>query len=320
MIPFVVITPGDLDGIGLEITAKSLVHKKISNKYIILVIVHPSQMKTNEFNLLKTVSKEVHSIAELTNLRAGFYYLLDPEQPPFWVEKYAHWVSKQNGNAALVTGPLSKSLIRKCGFQSIGHTEILADVSKTPLVDLFMFFIGNSFNAVSLTGHIPLAQVEKTLMEMNLKSTLTQLLNWLKKTPLNLDSLFMLGLNPHNGEGGLIGRFETDHLIPMLQTFNQNSLKGPLVPDAAFNPKNLVKHATYIGLYHDQVLIPFKQAHSFSGVHITAGLPFLRTSVDHGTAKDIYGQNKAEINSMLDAINLAESWLPFYYYDPARRS
>lgn len=319
MNPIIIITPGDLDGIGLEVSIKALANKKSNSKVAIVLIIHPSQLETYEFNFLADQLVKLNNINEALHLPAGFYYLLDSELPPFWVKKYASWTLKQKGLAALVTGPLSKTLIKKCGFHYIGHTEMLADICNLPKSSLFMFFIGQHFNVTSLTGHIPINQVEINLKSLDIKLLITQILHWLKHTQLLNHPLFILGLNPHAGEDGIIGDFENLYLKPLLNTFKHRTI-GPLIPDAAFNKQNIVSGATYLGLYHDQVLIPFKYAHGFSGVHVTAGLPFLRTSVDHGTAKDIFGLKKADYKSMFDAITLAESWLPFYYDDPSRRT
>ena len=117
----------------------------------------------------------------------------------------------------------------------------------------------------------------------------------------------LVGLNPHAGEKGLIGKFESENLKPVLtQIKKKHSVEGPLVPDAAFFDDNWKKYSTYVCLYHDQGLIPFKMVHGQdSGVHLTLGLPFIRTSVDHGTAKNIFGKNKANPNSMIEAVDWA---------------
>jgi 4-hydroxy-L-threonine phosphate dehydrogenase PdxA len=115
----------------------------------------------------------------------------------------------------------------------------------------------------------------------------------------------VLGLNPHSGESGLIGKEEKSILIPTLRTIKDGSVVGPLVPDAAFRKENFSKFSVFVALYHDQGLIPFKLVHGGNGAHVTLGLPFVRTSVDHGTAKDIFGKNVAESTSMEHAIRLA---------------
>ena len=118
----------------------------------------------------------------------------------------------------------------------------------------------------------------------------------------------ILGLNPHAGEQGLIGSVENRIHAKVLETAAEEKLNvdGPLVPDAAFFPKNWSKYSVFVANYHDQGLIPFKMTHGQeSGVQVTMGLPFVRTSVDHGTAKDIFGKNKADPRSMLQALEWA---------------
>ena len=117
----------------------------------------------------------------------------------------------------------------------------------------------------------------------------------------------VLGLNPHAGDSGLIGKEEADIITPVLEKLRGEKVpvEGPLVPDSAFTPSLRERYSLYLALYHDQGLIPFKAIHGQNGVHITWGLPFVRTSVDHGTAFDIAGQGKADSTSMRLAIEWA---------------
>jgi 4-hydroxythreonine-4-phosphate dehydrogenase len=120
--------------------------------------------------------------------------------------------------------------------------------------------------------------------------------------------LALLGLNPHAGEEGIIGDTEKKIHHSVIESARERGVKieGPLVPDAAFFEKNWSEYSVYIANYHDQGLIPFKMIHGQeSGIHLTMGLPFVRTSVDHGTAKDIFGKNKADASSMTLAIEWA---------------
>jgi len=117
-----------------------------------------------------------------------------------------------------------------------------------------------------------------------------------------------LGLNPHAGDSGLIGSFDDLVLKPILDRLRQEGflIEGPLVPDVAFLKTNWKKYLAYVACYHDQGLIPFKMIHGFeSGVHLTLGLPFIRTSVDHGTAKDLFDLDHADDRSMREAIKAA---------------
>lgn len=222
--------------------------------------------------------------------------------PAHWVEQSARACLKGDFSA-LVTAPLSKTAICDAGLKDIGHTEILARLSGEK--NLFMGFWGQNFCVVLATGHLPLEQalrqlsVKKLGLAIEAANQLRQLLPRARaKRPLAL-----VGINPHAGEEGLIGRQEIAQLKLLKRLAPRFKIIGPLVPDVAFLPPNWKKHSVYICPYHDQGLIPFKLVHGFnSGVHLTLGLPFVRTSVDHGTAKDIFGKNKAQYGSMKDAI------------------
>lgn len=162
-----------------------------------------------------------------------------------------------------------------------------------------MAFAGQNFNILLASDHIALEKVPQFLT----KKTLSEAIGNARKFKALLKSkkkIAILGLNPHAGEKGMLGQFEKKFMAAL-----PPDVVGPLVPDAAFLKANWNKYSVFICLYHDQGLIPFKLVHGQdSGVHITVGLPFIRTSVDHGTAFDIYNKNLANQASMLDAINL----------------
>ncbi|HEY1079208.1 MAG TPA: 4-hydroxythreonine-4-phosphate dehydrogenase PdxA, partial [Bdellovibrio sp.] len=209
---------------------------------------------------------------------------------------------------ALATAPLSKTSIKEAGFKDLGHTDILKRLSKSKHVN--MGFIGDKFNVVLATAHIPLKKTSQSLnftvlaqALLNANSLRLRLPAAQQKRPIGI-----LGLNPHSGEKGLIGQ-EEQLLFPQLLAFakeNKIPVEGPLVPDAAFFPGNWKRYSVYLAMYHDQGLIPFKMIHGQdSGVHVSLGIPFIRTSVDHGTAKDIFGKNVANPNSMLDSLRWA---------------
>ena len=167
-----------------------------------------------------------------------------------------------------------------------------------------MGFIGKKFNVVLATGHCPTETVETKLQSVNMAKFFELCLESRKllKPSLRNKPLGVLGLNPHSGDNGIIGKYEIETLQPLLRKFSKKEVHGPLIPDVAFSPKNWNKYSFFVALYHDQGLIPFKMIHGFQGVHITLGLPIKRCSVDHGTAKDIFGKNIANPSSMSDAI------------------
>lgn len=301
----IAITTGDTDGIGLEVSQKSL--NRLGPQKGIQFIVFRSESSRLRLN---TKWKRRCTVSEKDLLNPEFqkFDLLEVAStaaPGIWFE-YACKLALKKHFAAIVTGPLSKTGIMKSGLRDLGHTDILKRITKAKSVR--MAFVGKYFNVLLNSGHIPLRQASDFYNELHLRDSLqhTNNLRLMMKDPRPIG---LLGLNPHAGEDGLIGNNEIE--IKKVFSFAQRNripLQGPLVPDAAFFKSNWKKYSCFLAAYHDQGLIPFKLVHGQnSGVHVTLGIPFIRTSVDHGTAKDIFGLNKANPCSMLEAISLAIS-------------
>lgn len=305
----VAITTGDEDGIGFEVAAKAL-YKLGPQSKVQFFLWRTDRADPRYLRLIDKKWKRitVDNLEEAAKIEGP--YLVDIASdlaPAEWVVKTAR--ACMSGQLhALVTGPLSKTAIKDAGLKDIGHTDILKRISKVRQVN--MGFAGPKFNVVLATGHIGVAQVSKKLNFEVLSNALLNADRMRKALPANKrhKPIGILGLNPHAGEEGLIGA-EEHLLFPKLLTFaKKNSIPvvGPLVPDAAFLPQFWGKFSLYLALYHDQGLIPFKMIHGQeSGAHISLGIPFVRTSVDHGTAKDIFGKDRANPNSMSDAIQWA---------------
>ncbi len=310
------ITSGDIDGIGLEVSLKALL-KLTPRKDVRWVLFLKAPLCGNDEALLKRV-KERYTTKNFSCLKEALIeplcqenlFLIHKTQPSaLWVEEVAE-VSMVNPYLALCTGPLSKPGIQEAGLKDIGHTEILRRISKTNIT--YMAFMGRHFRVLCATGHSPLEKVPSLLTKANITAALDEACRFQQRLLIpsqrHHPPVGVLGLNPHAGDQGLIGDFEDKILRPIIQEESQKgrSIVGPLIPDVAFQKANWKKYSLYVALYHDQGLIPFKLVHGFnSGVHITLGLPFVRTSVDHGTAKDIYGLGTAHCGSMLDAIGWA---------------
>lgn len=308
----IAITTGDVDGIGLEIAEKALL--KLGPQRGVHFLIWRSDRSFPK--TLKKLSSKFKFVSFNSPIKALSYLqsedmnanqlveVVSSESPALWVEQTAVWCQEKKLHG-MVTGPLSKTEIHRAGLKDMGHTDILKRVSKTSKVH--MGFMGNKFNVVLNTAHIPLSQVPQSLTVMEVLAGLEaanrlrmQLPKAQQKRPIAV-----LGLNPHAGEEGLIGQEEVTVISKALTEAAKMKLPiaGPLVPDAAFFEENWKKYSVYLAMYHDQGLIPFKTIHGQkSGVHISLGIPFVRTSVDHGTAKDIFGKNKAIANSMIDAI------------------
>lgn len=209
---------------------------------------------------------------------------------------------------AVVTGPVHKGIINKAGVSFSGHTEFFAHESNTN--DVVMMLATEGLRVVLATTHIPLAYVAKAITAERLKKVLhitnTDLM---LKFGIKNPHIFVCGLNPHAGEGGHIGKEEILVINPALDDLRAEGLNitGPLPADTIFNPKYLEQADVILAMYHDQGLPVLKYKGFGASVNITLGLPFIRTSVDHGTALDLAGTGQADAGSFILAIEQAIS-------------
>ena len=207
---------------------------------------------------------------------------------------------------ALVTGPLNKELINKAGISFFGHTEVLADLSNTPKV--VMMLTCDNLKVALATTHVPLSEVPKLITHEHLCECLTILNNDLKlKWGYTNPCIKVLGLNPHAGDGGYLGKEDQEIIAPAIEYLKAKGLNliGPVSADTAFVGKNAEQIDAYLAMYHDQGLPVLKTAGFGNSVNVTLGLPFIRTSVDHGTAYDMAGRKDVDENSLLEAAYLA---------------
>ena len=312
----IAITTGDPDSVGFEVTAKSLRELGPQSGSIFFLFRDQSQEK-KQARFFKLIDQKFARLTFSTVQAAlAFYDLMktmDSLEKKFIFdlaleESAAEWVIMctrlcHDGHLdSLVTGPLSKTLIKESGYNYVGHTGIFRHYY--PKSKFFMAFKGNHFNVVLMSDHIALKDVEKSVDNpADLKLFFDACLDFQKKLSRK-KKLVLLGLNPHAGEKGIIGGFEQKlQSSAWFKKSYAKKLTGPLSADGAFLKKNWSSFSTYMALYHDQGLVPFKTVHGQeSGVHITLGLPFVRTSVDHGTAKELLNKNRAVHLSMRDAI------------------
>lgn len=308
----IVITTGDSDGIGTEVTAKALAKTKPIKSCRYIVWVSPSCPKAhlrkfaNNFELVN-----FHSWPEALKYdhdnHKELLVITSDLSPAIWVETTAK-AAIYGHIDAIVTAPLSKTSILTAGLEDIGHTDILKRIARKK--DVFMGFWGEKMSVVLATAHIPVADISEHLTTGKLFKAV-KAANALKDVVNNTKKpkpVALVGLNPHAGEAGVIGNEETKYHAKVLEKAKAENieLEGPLVPDVCFQPQEIKKYSIYVASYHDQGLIPFKMLHEqHRGVHLSLGLPFIRTSVDHGTAKDIFNKNKANYYSMLEALKLA---------------
>lgn len=290
------LTYGDPAGIGPEILLKTLKNWSFKSKPIIL-------------------GKEVLKKEEI---KVGFgKFSKETGKHSYDCLKYAVEFCLKNNIKALVTGPVSKEAVSLAGVSFIGQTEAIAKICKISSDDVIMMFSASDFRIALFTRHVPIKKVSDALTKDKLRKFLLLLNSELKqKFKIKNPSIAVLGLNPHAGENGLFGSEEKLIINPVIAELKKQGLNvfGPFSPDSALASagqnyllKKKQKYDSYVSFYHDQCLPLFKAIAGFNGVNVTLGLPFLRVSVDHGTAFDIAGKNKASNKGLTSAIKFVEN-------------
>ena len=295
------ITCGDINGVGPEVAIKAL--KQIHGDYK-FYLIGPKNLWLNQISKLKVDNFGSFELVDLGK------FSITPGTPTATSGK----ISIQAINESIklwddkvidiiITAPISKEAIFKAGSKFKGHTEIFANHFKTN--KYVMMFLSRSFYAALMTIHIPIKEVSKQLTKELLENKIQVVRNSLKEDfSLRSPKIAIMGLNPHAGESTVIGREESEIIIPVIKKLSGNKfgIYGPFSPDGFFGRKEYKNVHCVIGMYHDQVLIPFKLLNFNNGVNFTAGLPLIRTSPDHGTAFNLAGKNLADHRSMLEAI------------------
>lgn len=208
--------------------------------------------------------------------------------------------------AAMVTAPVQKSTLMDAGFKFSGHTEYLAERTRSALP--VMMLLDDTLRVALVTTHLALADVPKAITRERLRATL-RIVNMDVERHFNLSTprIAVLGLNPHAGEGGHLGREEIEVITPVIEELRAEGLdlRGPVPADTAFTPTFLKGVDVIVAMYHDQGLPVIKHVAFGSAVNMTLGLPILRTSVDHGTALSLARSGKADTGSLRAALALA---------------
>lgn len=211
-----------------------------------------------------------------------------------------------NQFSGMVTAPVHKGIINDAGHAFTGHTEYLADLSHTKKV--VMMLAGGGLRVALATTHLPLRKVADAINQIDLSEVIQILHHDLQfKFGIKNPQILVAGLNPHAGENGHLGGEEIEVITPVLNKMRACGInvKGPFPADTLFQPFMLKDADAVLAMYHDQGLPVLKYASFGEGVNITLGLPFVRTSVDHGTALDLAGTGKARAQSLLEAIKQA---------------
>ena len=207
---------------------------------------------------------------------------------------------------AMVTAPVQKSVINDAGIAFTGHTEYLAERAGAPHV--VMLLVGGGLRVALATTHLALAEVPRAINKSNLVETLRVLHRDLQnRFRIARPRILVAGLNPHSGESGHLGREDEEVIAPAIAAARAAGIEasGPLPADTLFVPQRLKGADCVLAMYHDQGLPVLKYAAFGRGVNVTLGLPFVRTSVDHGTALDLAGTGRADPGSLIEAVKLA---------------
>lgn len=319
MPPRILITPGEPAGIGPDITVQLL---QANWPVEIIVVADPNLMLERAKRLgVKLQLSEwqpknkpiVHKQQQLQILPISLNARVVPGELNIDNARYVLDTLKQAALLcashqvdAIVTGPVHKGLINEAGFPFTGHTEFFAqscNVTKT-----VMLFVVDNLKVALATTHIPLAKVSQAITQESLKLTLHVLWRELKQRwGLDDPRILVCGLNPHAGEGGHLGREEIKVILPIITHCRSNgmNIQGPFSADTIFMPKYIAKADVILAMYHDQALPVVKYIGFGHAVNVTLGLPFVRTSVDHGTALDAAKTKRADPGSMIQALNLA---------------
>ena len=315
----VVITPGEPAGIGPDLTVQ-LAQLDWPVELVVCADGHVLRQRAQQLGLPLTLRDYRPGVAAQAQ-QAGTLTLLQvdtaqPVTPGELTVANGHYVLETlaracdgclNGEfAALITGPVHKGVINDAGIPFTGHTEFFAERAGGDRV--VMMLATEELRVALATTHLPLKDVADAITRDCLHEVITILHQDLQqKFGLPHPHIFVCGLNPHAGESGHMGREEIDTIIPALDELRQQGIQltGPLPADTLFQPKYLQHADAVLAMYHDQGLPVLKFQGFGRAVNITLGLPFIRTSVDHGTALELAGQGKAEPGSFITALNLA---------------
>lgn len=322
MKPVIGITLGDAAGVGPEIIAKALAEQEVYDICRPVVIGDLGIMKRavaivgqdltcRAIDDVLTGGQEFGQIdvIDLGNLPADLPFAqVDPRagKAAYTYVETAVNLALAGKIAAIATAPLNKDAMNQGGCHFPGHTEILAHLSNTK--NYAMMLTGGSLRVIHVSTHLALRQACEKVKKERVLKVIELADQAMKKIGIKEPRIAVAGLNPHSGEGGLFGTEEIEEIIPAIECARALGLQvtGPVAPDTVFYRAAVKKDFDIVVvMYHDQGHIPLKVLGFEEGVNITVGLPFIRTSVDHGTAFDIAGKGIANHMSMLESIRLA---------------
>ena len=309
---FIAVTIGDIDGVGIELLIDLFIKKKLrnfilfSNSKIIKKYINDKKIKIK----IKIINNEKINFS--VNKKNSFFYLYDFKEinkikNTYHSLKYAYEYTKKNNLKGIVTLPLNKyKIIKNVDKKFIGQTEFFQKLDKQKISN--MIFIKDKIIVTTLTTHIKIDDITKTISDKNYIFNKIKSLNNILIEKLNIKKpkLIISGVNPHAGENGAISDQDNKYISSAVNKLKKVkiNIEGPISADSMMIKQNIDKYSCFIFIFHDQALIPFKLISNYTGVNFTGGLKVIRVSPDHGTAYDLVGKNKATNTSLLNCFKL----------------
>lgn len=319
--PVIGITMGDINGVGPEVVIKALSDSRILNHITPVIFgstkvlsFYRKMLKMEDFHYsqLKSIAdlnyrkiNVVNCWPEMVEIKVG---QVTPEAGncAFQALREATNYLKEDKIEAIVTAPINKKNIQREDFKFVGHTDFIT--AELGVENSLMLLANEKLRIGVVTAHIPVNEISQNLTQDAVEKKLKVMINALKNDfGIEKPKVALLGLNPHAGEDGLLGKEENEVIEPVISKFKNKGhlVFGPFPSDGFFGTLQYQKYDGILAMYHDQGLIPFKMLGFESGVNYTAGIPKVRTSPDHGTAYSIAGKNIANPTSMREAIYMA---------------
>ena len=327
--PIIAITMGDPSGVGPEVIAKALISDRLPNCDFVVI---GSAVELEKALTMIGSSYQVHSISSLDEQNGSMQSaptkksicVMNPMGTEISDLPYGR-VSKEAGKAsiewvlsaaklasdkkvdAIVTGPIHKEACVLAGYEDIGHMEILQKYANSPLVATML--VANNLRVVHMSTHKSLAKAVEFCTKENVLAKIQLTDTYFKKWGFKSPRIGVAALNPHASDGGLIGNDEELELTPAVEAARSNGInvEGPIPAATLFNRAIKGEYDAVLAMYHDQGHIAIKVYNWAKSISVNLGLPFIRTSVDHGTAFDIAGKGIADPTNMLEAILVASS-------------
>ena len=314
-----IFTCGDVNGIGPEITLKTI-GKIINPAKRRIIFLCPANVFEKAASIVNPhfpfqIIRSKESIQD--SAHTVFVYDFEKVKQDIGGPTKASGVCSANAielsyeiastthDSAIITAPISKTAFKLAGIKYPGQTEYYAKLAGSD--KYLMTFLSKKLICALQTIHVPITKVSKQLSKEKITETIEILFaSLLRDLGIKNPTIGILGLNPHAGEEGRIGEEEVNIIAPAIKSLRRKEIAGPFVPDAYFATKRFEEFDATLGMYHDQVLIPFKMLCFDKGVNFTAGLSIVRTSPDHGTAYDIADLGLADPHSMIEAAHWAE--------------